>query len=196
MSCLGRCLTAGVSVCLTLGRDFGFFGRRCSAASSRREAGIGAGCVVGGRAAVWTRFGRCLAGATVTEVAAQVGVSRQSVHAWVGRYLSRGCGGAGGSVVIGRSRVRIRRRRRWRCAVAEMRREHPRWGAEADPAGAAARPPVAADGGAVGARRSTGSCSATGWWSRGRGSGRGTRIVRWRAAGADAAVAASTSSAG
>ncbi len=29
-----------------------------------------------------------LAGASVTEVAAQVGVSRQSVHAWLGRYLS------------------------------------------------------------------------------------------------------------
>jgi len=34
-----------------------------------------------------------LAGASVTEVAAQVGVSRQSVHAWVGRYLSEGVAG-------------------------------------------------------------------------------------------------------
>ncbi|MBO0828762.1 MAG: helix-turn-helix domain-containing protein, partial [Streptosporangiales bacterium] len=34
-----------------------------------------------------------LAGATVTEVAASVGVSRQSVHAWVGRYLVEGVAG-------------------------------------------------------------------------------------------------------
>ena len=34
-----------------------------------------------------------LNGELVTEVAAQVGVSRQSVHAWVGRYLSEGVAG-------------------------------------------------------------------------------------------------------
>ena len=34
-----------------------------------------------------------LAGASVMEVAAQVGVSRQSVHTWVGRYLSSGVAG-------------------------------------------------------------------------------------------------------
>ena len=34
-----------------------------------------------------------LAGASVSEVAAQVGVSRQSVHVWLGRYLSEGVGG-------------------------------------------------------------------------------------------------------
>lgn len=31
-----------------------------------------------------------LAGAAVTEVAAAVGVSRQSMHTWVGRYLVEG----------------------------------------------------------------------------------------------------------
>jgi Helix-turn-helix domain len=34
-----------------------------------------------------------LRGADVVEVAAQVGVSRQSVHAWMGRYLSGGVAG-------------------------------------------------------------------------------------------------------
>ena len=31
-----------------------------------------------------------LSGAKVTEVAAAIGVSRQSVHSWVGRYLAGG----------------------------------------------------------------------------------------------------------
>ena len=39
-----------------------------------------------------------LDGARVTEVAAEVGVSRQSVHAWVARYRVGGSGRAGGSV--------------------------------------------------------------------------------------------------
>lgn len=34
-----------------------------------------------------------LSGVPVTEVAAGVGVSRQSVHGWVGRYLSEGLPG-------------------------------------------------------------------------------------------------------
>ena len=34
-----------------------------------------------------------LAGATATEVAASVGVSRQSVHTWIGRYLVDGLAG-------------------------------------------------------------------------------------------------------
>lgn len=70
-----------------------------------------------------------LAGARVTEVAAQAGVSRQSVHTWVSRYLLEGVGGladrshrpascphqASGSV---------------EARVVEMRREHKRWGAK------------------------------------------------------------------
>lgn len=70
-----------------------------------------------------------LAGATVTEVAASVGVSRQSVHAWVSRYLIDGVSG-----------LADRSHRPGSCPhqvasevevlVAEMRRRHPRWGAK------------------------------------------------------------------
>ena len=70
-----------------------------------------------------------LAGATVTEVAAQVGVSRQSLHTWVGRYLTDGVAG-----------LADRPRRPRSCphqappvvevAVTELRRQHPRWGAK------------------------------------------------------------------
>ena len=70
-----------------------------------------------------------LAGATATEVADAVGVSRQSVHTWVARYLVGGLAG-----LVDRSRrpascphqvgtvVEVK--------VAEMRREHPRWGSK------------------------------------------------------------------
>jgi transposase InsO family protein len=68
-----------------------------------------------------------LAGVDVTEVAASIGVHRSTVHRWVGRYLSEQLGG-----LVDRSHrphsspaqvtdaVEV--------AVAEMRREHPRWG--------------------------------------------------------------------
>lgn len=69
-----------------------------------------------------------LAGASVTEVAAAVGVSRVSVHAWVRRYLAEGLPG-----------LADRSHRPKSCPhqvapavearVAEMRRRHPRWGA-------------------------------------------------------------------
>lgn len=69
-----------------------------------------------------------LAGAEVSEVAAQVGVHRSTVHRWVGRYLSEQLGG-----------LADRSHRPLSCphqvpasvevVVAEMRREHPRWGA-------------------------------------------------------------------
>src|SRR6186997_2168196 len=69
------------------------------------------------------------AGATATEVADAVGVSRQSVHTWVARYLVDGLGG-----------LADRSRRPASCPhqvpatvevkVAEMRREHPRWGSK------------------------------------------------------------------
>ena len=70
-----------------------------------------------------------LGGAKVTEVAAAVGVSRQTLHTWVTRYLLEGVGG-----LADRSHrpascphetpeaVRVR--------VAELRRQHPRWGAK------------------------------------------------------------------
>jgi transposase InsO family protein len=70
-----------------------------------------------------------LGGATATEVAAAVGVSRQSVHTWIARYLVDGMAG-----------LADRSRRPASCPhqvdttvevkVAEMRREHPRWGAK------------------------------------------------------------------
>jgi transposase InsO family protein len=68
------------------------------------------------------------AGDRVSEVAAKVGVSRQSVHTWLARYAEAGLGG-----------LEDRSRRPDSCphqaspaveaAVCEMRREHPRWGA-------------------------------------------------------------------
>ncbi|MGH3162938.1 MAG: IS481 family transposase [Streptosporangiaceae bacterium] len=67
------------------------------------------------------------AGVPVTEVAAQYGVSRQSVHAWLRRYEQGGLGA-----------LADRSRRPDSCphqvspgievAVCEMRREHPKWG--------------------------------------------------------------------
>ncbi len=69
-----------------------------------------------------------LAGASVTEVAASVGVSRVSVHAWIRRYLCEGLPG-----------LADRSHRPRSCPhqvpasievlVAELRRRHPRWGA-------------------------------------------------------------------
>ncbi|MGV9247967.1 IS481 family transposase [Streptomyces sp. NPDC003710] len=68
-----------------------------------------------------------LAGATVTEVAASLGVSRQTVSGWKSRYAASGLAG-----------LADRSRRPASCphqasaeveaAVCELRREHPRWG--------------------------------------------------------------------
>nr|WP_314222227.1 IS481 family transposase [Streptomyces sp. DSM 40713] len=68
-----------------------------------------------------------LAGATVTEIAAQLGVSRQTVSGWKSRYEASGLAG-----------LADRSRRPASCphqasaeveaAVCELRREHPRWG--------------------------------------------------------------------
>ncbi len=70
-----------------------------------------------------------LSGATVTEVAAAVGVSRVSVHAWLRRYLTEGVTGLADRSHRPRScphrasdDVAVR--------VAETRRTHPRWGAK------------------------------------------------------------------
>ena len=70
-----------------------------------------------------------LAGASVVEVAAAFGVSRISVHAWLRRYLAEGLAG-----LVDRSH------RPRSCPhqvsdsvavlVAEVRRQHPRWGAK------------------------------------------------------------------
>lgn len=65
-----------------------------------------------------------LAGATVTEVAAEVGVSRQSVHAWTGRYLSEGVAGLADRSrrpKVSPTRVLVG----VEVAVAELRRQHP-----------------------------------------------------------------------
>src|SRR5829696_3183225 len=70
-----------------------------------------------------------LAGAWVTEVAASLGVSRQSVRGWLARYLLEGVPGladrshrphASPRQAVGAVEVR----------VAEMRRQHPGWGAK------------------------------------------------------------------
>ncbi|MFI1729305.1 IS481 family transposase [Streptomyces acidicola] len=68
-----------------------------------------------------------LAGSTVTEVAAQLGVSRQTVSGWKSRYAASGLAG-----------LADRSRRPASCphqasaeveaAVCELRRKHPRWG--------------------------------------------------------------------
>ena len=70
-----------------------------------------------------------LAGATVTEVAAAAGVSRSTLHRWIGRYLAGNVAG-----------LADRSHRPESCphqaattvevAVAEMRRKHPRWGSK------------------------------------------------------------------
>jgi transposase InsO family protein len=70
-----------------------------------------------------------LDGAAVTEVAAEVGVSRQSMHAWVVRYRDAGLAGLAD---------RSRRPRsspsqvsaEVEARVCELRRAHPRWGAQ------------------------------------------------------------------
>jgi transposase InsO family protein len=68
-----------------------------------------------------------LAGESVTSVAAQVGVSRQSLHKWLARYRADGLAGL-------MDRPRRPLSSPWQsppeleAAVCEMRREHPRWG--------------------------------------------------------------------
>ena len=71
-----------------------------------------------------------LAGASVTEVAAQVGVLASDGACVGGRYLSEGVGGSGGSVASAAVVSASGRRSRWSGRWSEMRREHPRWGAK------------------------------------------------------------------
>jgi transposase InsO family protein len=70
-----------------------------------------------------------LAGASVVEVAVEIGVARSTLHRWIGRYLAESVGG-----------LADRSHRPHSCphqvdsqveaAVAEMRRKHPRWGSK------------------------------------------------------------------
>ncbi|WP_435229899.1 IS481 family transposase, partial [Streptomyces sp. Tue6028] len=68
-----------------------------------------------------------LAGATVTEVAAQLGVSRQTVSGWKSRYAASGLAG-----LADRSRRPVscphQASAEVEAAVCELRRKHPRWG--------------------------------------------------------------------
>jgi len=70
-----------------------------------------------------------LDGAAVTEVAAEVGVSRQSLHAWVRRYRAAGLAG-----LVDRSHrphaSPNRASAQVEAVVCELRRAHPRWGAQ------------------------------------------------------------------
>jgi transposase InsO family protein len=68
-----------------------------------------------------------LDGADVVEVAAQVGVHRATVHRWVGRYLTDQLAGLADRSHRPRSSPR-QVADAVEVAVAEMRREHPRWG--------------------------------------------------------------------
>src|SRR4051794_26432507 len=69
-----------------------------------------------------------LDGARTTEVAAEVGVSRQSVHAWVRRYRAAGLAG-----LADRSHRAVscphRASSELEAVVCELRRAHPKWGA-------------------------------------------------------------------
>jgi transposase InsO family protein len=70
-----------------------------------------------------------LDGARVSEVAAEVGVSRQSLHAWLVRYREAGLAG-----LADRSRRPLsspgRASRELEARVCELRRAHPKWGAQ------------------------------------------------------------------
>ena len=68
-------------------------------------------------------------GATVTEVAASLGVSRQKVRRLeVRRYEAAGLAGLADRSRRGRLRVRIRASAEVEAAVCELRRKHPKWG--------------------------------------------------------------------
>src|SRR3954471_24500005 len=69
-----------------------------------------------------------LDGASLSEVAAEVGVSRQTLHAWLGRYRRAGLAG-----VADRSHQTLscppRGAAEIEAVVCELRRAHPKWGA-------------------------------------------------------------------
>jgi transposase InsO family protein len=70
-----------------------------------------------------------LDGVAVTEVAAEVGVSRQSVHAWVVRYRDGGLSGLADRSHRTRS-CPHRASSEVEALVCELRRAHPKWGAQ------------------------------------------------------------------
>jgi transposase InsO family protein len=70
-----------------------------------------------------------LDGAAVTEVAAEAGVSRQSVHAWVARYRDGGLAGLADRSHRTRS-CPHQASSEVEARVCELRRAHPRWGAQ------------------------------------------------------------------
>ncbi|GAA0903964.1 hypothetical protein GCM10009574_094110 [Streptomyces asiaticus] len=73
------------------------------------------------------RYRAVLAGAAVTEVAASLGVSRQTVSGWKSRYAVSGLAG-----LADRSRTPgscpHQASAEAEAAVCELRRKHPRWG--------------------------------------------------------------------
>jgi transposase len=70
-----------------------------------------------------------LDGARVSEVAAEVGVSRQSLHAWLARYRDGGLAGLADRPSRPRSSPN-RASAAVEARVCELRRAHPRWGAQ------------------------------------------------------------------
>lgn len=70
-----------------------------------------------------------LDGARITEVAAEVGVSRQSVHSWMARYRDGGLAGLADRSQRPRSSP-TQASARVETLVCELRRAHPRWGAQ------------------------------------------------------------------
>jgi transposase InsO family protein len=70
-----------------------------------------------------------LDGSRVTEVAAEVGVSRQSVHSWVARYRSGGLAGLADRSQRPRSSPN-QASAQVEALVCELRRAHPKWGAQ------------------------------------------------------------------
>jgi transposase len=70
-----------------------------------------------------------LDGVMMTEVAAEVGVSRQSVHAWLVRYREAGLAGLADRVRRPRSSP-DQASPELEARVCELRRAHPKWGAQ------------------------------------------------------------------
>src|SRR3954447_17619079 len=68
-------------------------------------------------------------GARVSEVAAEVGVSRQSVHSWLARYREAGLAGLADRPSRPRSSPN-QASAAVEARVCELRRTHPRWGAQ------------------------------------------------------------------
>jgi transposase InsO family protein len=70
-----------------------------------------------------------LDGARVTEVAAEIGVSRQSVHSWVARYRNGGLAGLADRSQRPKS-CPNQASAQVEALVCELRRAHPKWGAQ------------------------------------------------------------------